>query len=167
MIYLTASPLQSSASSLLGLTIVLETIPEMSLSSPSAHRESKAWPQGRNFGTLGKGWPCSKEAPWWGCAPRGAGAGGDRALPLIWAQTTAQICSRRERGMRTKQHKPRHGPGVQTREFDLFIIHLLCLLSIQTAQGFTSRINKEPLPSCPHCAQFYSHLNANLLPACE
>lgn len=51
--------------------------------------------------------------------PQERGAGGDRALPLH-AQTTAQICSRREGGTGTEQNKPWHGPGFHPEESGAF-----------------------------------------------
>lgn len=76
MIYLTAFPPQSSASSLPRLTTVLNAeadnvwVSEMSLSSPSsgAHRLAPRWQERRTWlerrsGTLAEGCPGSNEAP--------------------------------------------------------------------------------------------------------
>lgn len=120
VIYLTASPPQSSASSLPRLATVLDAVPEMSLSSPSQGERSPA--PGEEFWHVSKGMARFKGGtfvPGCGSAARRAELVLTEPFPCT-AQTTAQICSRREGGMWTKQHKPCHGPGFQTKESDPF-----------------------------------------------
>lgn len=112
VIYLTAPPPQPSASPSPGLT-VLDAIPERSLSSPWQGQQSPA--PGEEFWHIGRGLALFKG----GSARRREGLVVTEPFPCT-AQTTAQICSRREGGTGTEQNKPWHCPGFHPEEFGAF-----------------------------------------------
>lgn len=133
---------------------MLDAIPEMSLSSSWQGEQSLAPREG--IWDFSKG---SKEAPLSQGVDLHPGEQGlvvTEPFPCT-AQTTAQICP----GFQTKDSDP------FSRQIGPFIMFAVNENSLAEGKASLSGSIRGLFPPCPYCDYFYSHLNANLFPACE